>query len=332
MAMARSSDSSEIVIYLLIGGPVALMWGLRKLREKRLIENISTSTVRAAAMGLVELSGQALARQVQKSPISQRDCCWWNCQVQEYRSSGKSSRWVTIKQIGSTDLFYLNDPTGSVLVNPFGADIRVKAVPSDLNAGTRTLMAPVLKGWGIDDSNWFGGTRKLRILEQVIPHEAPLYVIGELMSTANQTNDQRARLMAHLRTAKSNPQLMKTADTNGDGQIDAAEWDTMRARLEGEFYKEELSRQAQVPNEDHLLVKAPTDHVYVIATGDEKDVLSALKWQAPLGVCGGIALSALGVWLGLLHGWPPLFIVGLLAAGCLIGSFFKQFKFNLWRR
>jgi hypothetical protein len=326
----HSSKGTEVIFYLLIGGPVALFWGLRKLREKRLIENISTSTVRAAAMGLVELSGFAKPRQIQKAPISGMDCCWWNCQVQELRSNGKNSHWATIKEIGSNDFFYLDDMTGRVLINPFGAELRVLTIPSELNSMTRTQIAPVLNGWGLNDMNWFGGSQRLRIIEQVIPDQAPIYVMGQLISTAAQTGDQRARLMAQLRTVKSNSRLMAEADTNKDGQVDAAEWDALRAQQEEAFYKEERDRQAQTPNQDHVLVVAPLDNPFVIATGSEQDFLGALKWQVPLGLFGGVTLSAGGVWVALMNGWPPLFIVGLLAAGVVLGGVIKQFKFNFW--
>jgi hypothetical protein len=329
--MARSSSNAEVIFYFLIGGPVLLMWGLRKLKQKRLVENIATSTVRAAAMGLVELAGQAKPRKVQKAPISGVDCCWWKCQVQEYRSSGKSRHWATIKEIGSTELFYLEDATGRVLINPFGAELRVISNHSNLDSTTRTKMIPVLTAWGLDHTSWFGFSRQLRVIEQVIPDHAPVYIMGELISTADHSGDQRARLMAHLRAAKSNPTLMKQADTNQDGQVDASEWDALRARQEQEFYKEEMIRQSQGPQEANVLVKAPADHPYVIVTGGEKDLLGSLSWQAPLGLFGGVAISAFGVWLALMHQWPPLFIIGLLTAGCLVGLIFKQFKLNFWR-
>ncbi len=59
----------------------------------------------------------------QKAPLSNMDAGWWSCRVEELRSNGKNSHWETIKQVGSNDLFYLEDPTGRVLVNPLGAEL-----------------------------------------------------------------------------------------------------------------------------------------------------------------------------------------------------------------
>ena len=47
-----------------------------------------------------------------------------------------------------------------------------------------------------------------------------------------------------------------------------------------------------------------------------------------MAIAGGIALSALGVYLGLLDGWNPLIIVGLLGSGFAIGLVVKQFNVN----
>ncbi|MFA6004741.1 MAG: hypothetical protein WC881_11820 [Elusimicrobiota bacterium] len=110
-------SSPEATLLILGSGPLALSWGLGCLREKRLIENTPTSKVRSAAMGLVELSGQAVPRTLLQAPCTGRECCWWCCRVQEYKRSGKNSRWVTVKEIGSQDMFYLQDSTGRVLVD-----------------------------------------------------------------------------------------------------------------------------------------------------------------------------------------------------------------------
>ncbi len=329
--MSSRGNGIEGLLYLLVGGPIVLMWGLRKLREKRLMENIATSKVRSAAIGLIELSGIARPRVIQKAPVSQRDCCWWNCEVQELRSSGKSSRWVTLRSMGSHDLFYLDDLTGKVLINPLNADLRVLSETTALNAATRTQLAPVLQGWGLNDMNWFGGMKRMRLVEQSIPDGAPLYIMGQLVSTGESSGDQRARLMAHLRAAKADARLMTAADLNKDGQVDPAEWDALRAEQEEVFYKEELARQANTPTEALTLVQAPTDgHPYVISTGSESDVIGSLRWKAPLGLVAGITMSGLGVWWALAQHWNPMLIVGLVGAGCMVGLFLKQFKFN-WR-
>src|SRR5690349_9054124 len=101
-----------------------LMWGLRNLQEKRLLQNTPLSRIRSAAMGIVALSGTARPRQLQRSPFTGRDVCWWRFRVEEERSNGKTTYWATVLSRDCNDVLYLDDPTGSVLVNPTGAQLQ----------------------------------------------------------------------------------------------------------------------------------------------------------------------------------------------------------------
>jgi hypothetical protein len=323
------NQNCDGLIFLLITGPTTVSWGFRKLREARLIENIATSKVQSAAIGLVELAGVALPRKPQRAPVSGQECCWWKCTVEEYRSSKNSHSWVAIAQRELNDLFYLQDSTGRVLVNPANAEIQGASQTWPLNAATRVQIEPVLGSWQITAGGWFGATRQLRIIEQTIAVQAPIFVLGQLASIGEQPLDQRARLMARLRASKNDPQIMAAADSNQDGQVDAQEWDTLRAQLEELFYSEERTRHAQIPNSEKMLVLAPADSPFVISTGTQKELLGSLRLFAPLGLWGGLALSALGVWWGVSIGWHPLFIIGLLAAGTVLGAVGKtSWKFN----
>jgi hypothetical protein len=326
---ASPHDRPDGILWLLLFGPFALIHGLRTFNEKRLIENTPTSKVRSAAMGPVELAGIARWRKPQKAPMSGMDCCWWDCQVQELRSSGKDRHWATIHHASSVDLFYLDDTTGRVLVSPLGAELHILKNTFDLNASTRIQFAPVLTGWGLDDMNWFGGERRLRILESVIPDCAPIFVMGELISLVSHVVDRQARFRERMRAVKADPARMAEADANHDGTVDAEEWDAFRARQEDAFITEELARAAQQPPQaDTMLVQAPDDRPFIISTGTEGDLLGSFRWLAPLGVIGGITMSALGVAWALSETWEMCSILGLLAIGLVGGVVFKKFKLD----
>jgi hypothetical protein len=57
------SDWAEAIFWALVGGPACLTWGLTRLKHHRLMENVPTSRVRSAAMGLVELKARPGRRQ-----------------------------------------------------------------------------------------------------------------------------------------------------------------------------------------------------------------------------------------------------------------------------
>src|SRR5216684_3740606 len=107
------------------GGLFAFFWGLRLYQRRRLLQNTPTSKVEAVALGLAELCGRAAAQESMTSPIEQLRCVYWRYKVEELRSSGKSSSWVTIDKDESRAPFYLEDETGKILVVPDGATIDI---------------------------------------------------------------------------------------------------------------------------------------------------------------------------------------------------------------
>ena len=168
----------------------------------------------------------------------------------------------------------------------------------------------------------------MRVLEQIIMNQSPLFLLGELVNTDTHLEDRQARFLARLRTIKADPSKMAGADINHDGTVDADEWDAFRAEQEEEFLKEEMRTLAQQPDGDKLLLKAPSDKPFVVSTEPEEQLLRSFQWIAPLAVGGGIGLCGLGVYLGVLNDWNPLFIVGLLVGGFVFSLFMKQFNFS----
>jgi hypothetical protein len=71
----------------LVIGPYLFYRGFRLLQRKRLILDIPRSTVRAAAMGGVEVSGKAVGPYTLVSPLSQRDCLYYRVVIRVLRKS-----------------------------------------------------------------------------------------------------------------------------------------------------------------------------------------------------------------------------------------------------
>ena len=113
---------------------MAFCYGWKALKLKRIIEEIPTSKIRSLALGLVEVKSAIVAPQTIESPIRKKKCIYYHTTVEELRSSGKSSHWVTIKNLKIQIPFYVKDETGQVKVFPKDADIKIK---EDLSFQTR---------------------------------------------------------------------------------------------------------------------------------------------------------------------------------------------------
>lgn len=93
---------------------IAFIYGFEKFRQKRLIENIPTSTIRAAAMGLCEVKGELVSgySETFTSEILKEKALYYHTKVQEERGSGKHKRMVTLLEQQKGDKLYLSDGTG----------------------------------------------------------------------------------------------------------------------------------------------------------------------------------------------------------------------------
>ena len=101
--------------------------GLRMRLIAQKIENTPTSKVRSIAIGLVEVMGKIKKfEQTLSAPFTSKECVYYKILIEELRSNGKSSSWVTIKEETLGTKFYIEDETGKVLVDPKEAEINLK--------------------------------------------------------------------------------------------------------------------------------------------------------------------------------------------------------------
>lgn len=112
-----------------ISGVVALIFlGLffSRLKNARVIENTPTSKIRSAHQGYVELIGKGMSP-ADNEPILSRltktPCLWYRYSVEKYVRRGNSSKWVTVDQGESSDVFVISDGTGECFVDPAGAEV-----------------------------------------------------------------------------------------------------------------------------------------------------------------------------------------------------------------
>ncbi|OGX11067.1 MAG: hypothetical protein A2351_08355 [Omnitrophica bacterium RIFOXYB12_FULL_50_7] len=183
--MSTSDFEGKLFAFLCFGfvlGILGFFRGFQLRKKKKLIEDIPTSTVRALALGLAEAQGTA--RDLGKpliSHFSRTSCVFFHYKVEEYRSSGKSGRWVTIAEHTSPEYFYLEDKTGRVLICPKGAELHVhtdRKYSNGLGAKDKDLFLAQLDALGIKTDGFLGFGKQLRGEEAYIVPGDELYVIG----------------------------------------------------------------------------------------------------------------------------------------------------------
>jgi len=171
-------------IFLLFGS-IFYIIAFYFLRIKHFIQNTPTSKIRSIAMGFAEICGKVLSfdvNQILISPFSEQKCVYYKYTIEEYRSSGKHSSWVTIKQGIEKRLFYLEDETGHILVDPDKASIDVSLsneYESRMGRDPPYNVIKFLEGQNIRfEGILFGINKAMRFREYLIKPEDQLYIIG----------------------------------------------------------------------------------------------------------------------------------------------------------
>ncbi len=274
--------------YLLLGlglaaGLLVLTYAFSVWKEKRLIENIPTSKVRSLAMGLVEVKGAARPKAVLKSPITGTACAYYRYKIEKYVRSGRSSHWSVVDQGASTNYFYVEDDTGRILADPVDADVQV---------GRDYQWTGTKPG-----SGWLGlGGDKMRYSEWWIVEGEPVYVIGTVRRWKDSRDDRRLTIAERLRQLKADRDRIKEFDRDGDGTINADEWELARARVEQDVLREELATPVDTAD-DFVIARDSVNGVMIISDKSEKDLARRYGWSA----AGLFVLGAgLVAWMGAL--------------------------------
>ncbi len=128
--MAQNINFSYFILVLMFSGGVYSFYIFMKwLKHYLLIKDIPTSKIRSAAMGIVELKGTAVPKQLIFSPFSRKACVYYKYRVEEYRKrhskDGVKYSWDQIASGEKRISFHLEDDTGRALVMPDKAEIMI---------------------------------------------------------------------------------------------------------------------------------------------------------------------------------------------------------------
>jgi len=112
----------------LLGGVLALRGGLQRFRERQLVRNTPTSTVRSIAVGDVEIEGTAdPVDEPLVSPVTEMPACVWELEIERLDETGNGgSEWSTVLVARDHVRFHVDDGTGRVLVDPEDGELDVE--------------------------------------------------------------------------------------------------------------------------------------------------------------------------------------------------------------
>lgn len=177
-----SDLGGRIVMYSVFGlgyGIYLFFTSFSLFRQKRMIENTPTSKVRSIAMGLVEIYGRVVASadNVMKAPFSGEDCVYCKWTMEEHRSSGKSRHWAVVASEEVGKYFFLQDDTGTVLVDPRGAKVDIP-ITHEYSSITPTIRS-FLEAYKPGNISLFGLKKKMRFREYLLAQDNKVYIMGD---------------------------------------------------------------------------------------------------------------------------------------------------------
>ncbi|MGM0416281.1 MAG: GIDE domain-containing protein [Thermodesulfobacteriota bacterium] len=280
---------------LLSGG--CFYFGIKYLILKRRIEDTPTSKIRSMAMGMVEVQGRAQRVYALVSPISGLPCVYYR--IKKYRrkrfrsnrrliSGNSQSQWALVSITSSSNVpFVLDDGTGTIEVVPDGAELKIRTTHSGSGA---MAQLPFNTSEARDPNE--------RWEEEVIPQGSHVYILG-FARTHNENPAHQDLLRQALFDLKQDKERLHQFDSDGDGHIDASEWDQARRATERNIAHEQLRQTDSSHSGLHASISQPPrkDYPYLIAeTESELHLTQKLTYYSGILLAAGFSLALWGVY------------------------------------
>lgn len=239
------------------------------LLVQRRIEDTPTSRIRSLAMGLVEVRGRALRCYALVAPMTQTPCVWYR--LRRYRRDS-GSHWRLTTEIDSSHVpFILDDGTGLVMVAPAGAAVRAATGQSGYDSDS--------------EEKWS---------EESVAEGSSLYVLGRARWPVTADTDLGRRTIAALRRLKLDPSARQRYDADGDGQLDAGEWEAARDDIGRRVATEQL--KATVGPALATIGRAQRGTPFLIAaTRTDRELLARYRGMAVFLLLAGLAAAGVAL-------------------------------------
>lgn len=240
----------EVMTLMILG--LGLYYAWRCFHRARALADTATARIRSAPQGYVELKGRTelMDGHPVTAPLSGLPCCWYRYRIEQKTSDGK---WKTIDKGMSDDLFWLIDETGRCVLDPDGAEVIKTSRDVWYGDGCPRALAGMEHGL----PGWLKGLRGFsadyRYTEQRILSGEELHVLGlfRTVGGVSEAPNSRRELSRLLENWKRDPRRMALFDRNGDGQIDADEWEAARRAARHQLDRAQLIRS--VDPDVHML-------------------------------------------------------------------------------
>ncbi len=121
-AVSMSFDYLTLLSSLAVAGGLYFFFlGFKLFSRRRLVRSTPTSTIRSAALGLVEVNGRAVGPNTMPAPISGKQSFLYRV-IAWQRPDGKKD-WRKVADETLYQPFFIDDTTGQMLIEPLGADL-----------------------------------------------------------------------------------------------------------------------------------------------------------------------------------------------------------------
>ncbi|HUN71014.1 MAG TPA: GIDE domain-containing protein [Steroidobacteraceae bacterium] len=259
------------------------------LRRDRFAADTPVAHIRSAAQGYVHFEGAAgpPPEGPISAPLSGQPCVWWDFKI-EYHAQVQNDRkeWRVVDRATSVAPFSLSDAGGECLVGPVGADVTPTMSQTWYGSLPRPTCLPdvAARGWSAE--------RDYRYTERLIGQGVHLTVLGELRSRSIVESIEREVGKVVVEWKHDQAGLLARFDRNHDGQLDAEEWEAVRAAAREQVEASIATQDARVS------VVGQTTHgePFVIAPLDGKSLVKREKQHAAFALAASVILALLTAW------------------------------------
>jgi hypothetical protein len=297
-AFALVFNEVTIFFWLFAAGAFVFRHGFTQYRNRLAVSGTATAKTSSAAIGLAELTGRGFAERVSNAPITKTPCLFWKLEVEQWSTQSKRRGWVSkVSRSFGVEALEIEDDFGRLLVWTRGAElIHIKQVWRSEDGNPPDAVLRLVTAAGLE---WPPPSSRhpIRVMEERIPSEQPLYLMGTVAERRQIPERPPSRL----------PRLLKrwadTAPRLDDQSFLAA------FRFASQHGRRWLGREFRpaVPDwtppsiDAHqvLVWKGDQRRPFIIAGLTERDALRALSRKALAYIFGGAAVMAVTIFVAI---------------------------------